>query len=449
MENVKLLFQLYFRPAAAMSDIIDQGSWIFAAVAMLVVSFAFQYTVNMRIAQSYQVSAFAGSLQDQNYTDTDDAKELSDKAHSGETVRIPPAEIRDELRKKPFPVIGHSILYLFSFEEFFISTLVSLSLFFVPALLILARILDAAGYAGTNARNNFLPLVTCTMMAWVAAHAPFAIAGAALIVQPVDGLVFLLMWLVSGLLFGALTVFAVRTVMGVNYGLSAMIVILAAFAFPLGMYVFRYVSPHLFSPFLIIMAVLYFGGFLSSEARGFGNAFRQRQNFKRYLHSSTVNPRDADAHVQLALIYLQRKQDAKALEHLNKAFEIDPEEIDANYELGRVARRKKELQQALDHFSVVVEQNDKHSLSEIWREIGATYMEAGMFAEAREALETFTARRPFDTEGLYYFGKVLKSLGETEKAREAFEQAVEAAKNAPRHRRHEIMHWGKLAQKEI
>lgn len=197
------------------------------------------------------------------------------------------------------------------------------------------------------------------------------------------------------------------------------------------------------------MAVLYFGGFLSSEARGFGNAFRQRQNFKRFLHNATVNPRDADAHVQLALIYLQRKQDAKALEHLNKAFEIDPEEIDANYELGKLARRERCLQDALNHFSVVVEQNDKHALSEVWREIGATYLEAGMHKEALDALETFTARRPFDAEGLYYLGKVYKATGEHDKAREAFQQAVDAAQNSPDYRRHEIRHWGKLAQKEI
>src|SRR5262249_22607665 len=152
------------------------------------------------------------------------------------------------------------------------------------------------------------------------------------------------------------------------------------------------------SPFLIFWAVIYFGGFLRGEARGLGNAFRQRQNLKRFLHNAIVNPRDADAHVQLGLIYLQRRQESRALEHLNKAIEIDPNEVDANYELGKIARRKGELQQAIEHFSKVVEQNDKHSLSEIWREIGATYMEAGMWTEAREALEKFVDRRSFDAE---------------------------------------------------
>lgn len=244
-------------------------------------------------------------------------------------------------------------------------------------------------------------------------------------------------------------VFALRTVLGANYGTAITVVCVAWLAFSLGMYVFRYVSPWLFSPFLLFFAFVYLGGYLGGEVRGFGNAFRGRQNFKRFLHNATVNPRDADAHVQLALVYLQRRQTAKALEHLNKAVEIDKDEIDANYELGKLARARGDLQQALNHFSTVVEQNDKHALSEIWREIGATYLEANMLAEAREALEKFVERRPVDSEGLYYLGKVFKAQGENERAREMFEQAVESARNSPDYRRRELRHWSKLAQKEI
>lgn len=427
MDNVNLLLQLYYRPAAAMSDIIDRGSWVFAAVAMLVVLLVFQFAISTRIEHQYDVSRFVYGQDFEGIVEGED------------TV----------VRKPAFPVGGRGVLYFFSFEPLSIGPMVSLLLFFVPALLLMSRILGAAGYVSANARNNYMPLSTCVMMAWTAAHLPFAIAGILLASASVDAFIFVLMWAASGLLFGALTIFAVRTVLGVNYVPALIIVIVAAFAFPLGMNVFRYISPFLFSPFLLIMAVLYFGGFLSSEARGLGSSFRQKQNFKRYLESTTVNPRDADAHVQLALIYLQRRQDSKALEHLNKAYEIDATEIDANYELGKFSRRNKEYQKALDHFSVVVEQNDKHALSEIWREIGATYLEAGMPAEAENALDTFISRRPFDAEGLYYLGKALKTKGDTEKAREMFNQAVEAAKNSPRFRRHEIAQWGRLAEKEM
>jgi tetratricopeptide (TPR) repeat protein len=454
MENIKLLFQLYYRPAAAMSDVIDKGSWIFAAVAMLVVMLVFQFTVNLRIAESYLTTAAnqmttrsAGSDNpDEVYIDGDDknaAEKVRVAADAGKAAHVAPGQ------KTAFSPAGAAALLLISFSGLSLAPFVSLLFFFVPVLLLLARIFGAASYSGTNARNNYMPHSMCVMMAWTAAHLPFALIAVALLGRPVDWSIFLLLWLASGLLFGLLTIFAARTALGVNYGSAIVLVAISAFAFPLGVYVFRFISPFLFSPFLIIIAIVYFGGFLRSEASGFGSSFRQRQNFKRFLHNATVNPRDADAHVQLALIYLQRRQDTKALEHLNKAFAIDPREIDANFELGKFARREREYQKALDHFGVVVEENDKHSLGEIWREIGATYLEAGMNKEALEALETFTARRPFDPEGLYYVGKAYKALGDSEKAREAFRQAVESAQTSPDYRRHEIRHWGKLAQKEL
>jgi tetratricopeptide (TPR) repeat protein len=340
----------------------------------------------------------------------------------------------------------------FSFFSFnpggFFQPLFSISIFYVPAAILL-MCLFGAGNFGLILRRDYGTLALCSLMAWAAAHLPFAIAGFALSSLAVSPHIYFSMWLASSVVFGGLMIFALRVVLGANYVTAVLVVCTAWLAFSLGMYVSRYVSPWLFSPFLLFFAYIYLGGYLGGEMRGFGNALRQRQNFKRFLHNATVNPKDADAHVQLALIYLQRKQETKALEHLARAIEIDANEIDANYELGKLARQKGNLQQALDHFSVVIEQNDKHSLSEIWREVGATYLEANMLAEAREALEKFTERRAFDPEGLYYLGKALKAQGNTDKAREIFEQAVESARNSPDYRRRELKYWSKLAQKEI
>lgn len=137
------------------------------------------------------------------------------------------------------------------------------------------------------------------------------------------------------------------------------------------------------------------------------------------------------------------------MEHFIKAIEIDREEIDANYELGRLARAHGELQKALDHFAVVLGQDDKYRLSEIWREIGVTYLTAGMMNEASDALERFVQRRNVDPEGLYYLGKLLKARGENDRARETFEQAIESARTSPYFRSRQLGQWAKLAQKEL
>ena len=451
MENFKFLFQLYFRPTTAMSEIIDKGSWLFAAVLMLLVSFGFQYAVNSRLANTYAVSKSDYYLTHSTFDDENSPSARLTPAQREEAEFYANLNLENELKyeRRPFPFAGKYALYFISFEENFFTPIISLSVFYVPALILLLSIFGGAGNFGLILQRSYGELATCSLMAWTAAHLPFVIAGILLRSTNTDGSVFLIFWLLSVLLFGVLMIFAVRTVLGANYAAAVLVVCAASLAFSLGLYVFKFVSPWLFSPFLLFYGFLYFGGAISGGLRDAGGAFRQKQNFKRFLHNATVNPRDADARVQLGLIYLQRQQREKALQYFTEAVEIDKNEIDGNYELGKLARKNGDLQKALNYFSVVVEQNDKHALSEIWREIGATYLEANMLTEAREALEKFVMRRPVDSEGLYYLGKIYKAQNEPEKAREMFEQAVESAKNSPAFRRRELRYWSRLAQKEI
>ncbi len=444
MENLKLLFQIYFRPASSFSEILDKGSWLFAAVAVLVVSAAFFLTVNSRLETAYHVPAMSEFYQPdlKNFDEDSPAAEALYKKAVG--------EYQTALAQRPkIPLVGDSFFKFFSFApRRFYQPLLALSIFYVPAAILLICLFAALGNFGVIFQRSYGELATCTLMAWAAAHLPFAVAGILLYSSATAPFIWLLMWLLSSILFSILMFFALRVVFGANDGAAILTVATAWFALTVGMYVFLLVSPLLFSPFLLIYGYLYFGGAISGGITGAGGAFRQKQNFKRFLHNATVNPKDADAHVQLGLIYLRRRQHEKALDHFKQAVVIDPEEIDANYELGKFARLSGEFQSALDYFVVVVGQNDKYALSEIWREIGATYLAAQMPAEACEALEKFVERRPVDAEGLYHLGKVYQARNEPEKAREMFTQAIESAKSSPDFRRRDLKHWSKLAQKE-
>lgn len=81
------------------------------------------------------------------------------------------------------------------------------------------------------------------------------------------------------------------------------------------------------------------------------------------------------------------------------------------------------MQEAISYFDTVVSLDDKHSQSEVWREIGATYQVAGMKEDAHTALEKYIERRPYDAEGLYYYAKVLVELGKTEKLKKLLNNA--------------------------
>jgi tetratricopeptide (TPR) repeat protein len=178
-------------------------------------------------------------------------------------------------------------------------------------------------------------------------------------------------------------------------------------------------------------------------------SLKQRQNFSRYLEAATINPRDAEAHYQLGLVNLRRRQFAEATERFKRAIEIDGNETDAYFQLGRIAREQNRLPEAIEYLGRVVEQDEKHAHSEVWREIGATYLSAGMYAEANDAFERYIERRPYDAEGLFYYGKTLNQLARSAEAQEMFRRCVEAVKTTPSYRRRQMAKWRKLAQAQI
>jgi tetratricopeptide (TPR) repeat protein len=232
---------------------------------------------------------------------------------------------------------------------------------------------------------------------------------------------------------------------GINYSKGLAMVAVAALSFSVQAKLFATVSPYLFSPFLLFYAYSMFRG----DIGDIGFSLRQRQGFRRSMEAATINPRDASAHYQLGLIYQYRRQYAEAISRFQKAVEIAHDETDAHFQLGRIAREQNRLQDAINHFGVVLEQDDKHSQSEIWREIGATYLAASMFAEAKDALGKFIERRPYDPEGLYYFGKTLEHLEQRDEAREVFGRCVEAVNTMPSYRYREQRKWDKLARDRL
>ncbi len=322
----------------------------------------------------------------------------------------------------------------------FFTPLLVLAVVYVPGTLLLATLLGRLGGVGVVFQRDYSPLLTCGAMAFAAAEIPLALAASFV---PVGYLL-----IAAVLYFALLMFFAVRTVFGVESGVAAGVVALswiplAAAAFFWGP--LRFLLGMLASPFFLFFAWYYLG----SELSGLGAGLRSRQSFRRMLEAATVNPHDGEAQYQLALIHQQRHQYTEAAARFAKAIAIDPTLTDAHFQLGRMAREQGRLREALAHFQIVVGQDERHSSSEVLRELGGIYVAARQFADARNELAIYTERRPYDPEGLYYYGQSLEGLGETAAARDAYARAVEADHTAPRYRRRYTARWSRLAQKQL
>jgi tetratricopeptide (TPR) repeat protein len=199
------------------------------------------------------------------------------------------------------------------------------------------------------------------------------------------------------------------------------------------------------SPFLLIMVFLLLRGYFSEVSR----ANRARESFKQNLEAATLNPADASAHYNLGLIQQQRGELDAARERFERAIEIDADEIDAHYQLGRMASQQKRFADAVKHFEQVVARDSAYSQHEIWREVGATYLAAGQFEDARDALERFLEKRPSDPEALYLLGRAHAELGHRREAASLMQACIEAVKTAPAYKYRTDKRWLNEAQQFI
>ena len=330
------------------------------------------------------------------------------------------------------------------FSLSFYSPLLVLAVFYVPGVLLLGKLMaGSGGGTGADFGRDYSPLLGCTAAAWTAASLPLALAG--WVVAPA---VFVYIAFAALVYFVVLMCFAVRIVFGIETRNAVAIVCLSWIPLAAGVVLWgplRFVLGWLASPFFLFFAYYYLGG----EIGNLGAGWRNRQHFRRMLEAAAVNPHDAEAQYQLGLIYQQRRQYTEAAQRFQNAVAIDPKEADAHFQLGRIAREQGRLRDAWSRFSTVLELDEKHSQSEILREVGAVYVATGDFEDARRDLAAYVDRRPYDPEGLYYYGQALEGLKRPAEAREAYGRAVEAAATAPRYRRRFTARWSRLAQKQL
>ena len=243
-----------------------------------------------------------------------------------------------------------------------------------------------------------------------------------------------------GTVFGVRDVF--RTSIGRAFFVSLFTFMAAIFIAPIAVALF---SGVLGSPFLLILLFILLRGYFVDIM----GTHRAKAAFKQNLESATLNPADASAHYNLGLIHQSRGELDAARERFERALQIDEGEIDASYQLGRIARQQKRYADAISNFEHVVVRDPAHSLHEIWREVAATYIGAGQFEDARNALEQFLEHRPSDPEGLYLMGRAHAGLGHKREATNLMQACIDAVKTAPAYKYRASKRWLNEAQQFI
>jgi tetratricopeptide (TPR) repeat protein len=457
---------LYVAPLKTFSRILDEGRLLVAIVAAVVVGVVFQLptgillyqamredpaaAVERRIEerQAAQAAKAKNQAQNNNRNNSDDSEDEPTRPHRGHRA---PLSYTPPLHTAIYDFTLNGPIFFFPW-----TTLLAVAVCFAPAAIMVITLTEGWRSFCSILYRDYLALLVCFLMAWSVAYMPLALLRGAqltfIFLKPLHrmgaGYVNTGFGWAAHLYFLVLCVCAIRVVVGVDFRIAAGAVA-GGWVGAIGGLLLGDVFG--FGGYWILSPCLFYALWAraQNEALWMGSGLRSRQALKQQLEISTLNPRDADAHCQLGIIYLERRQTELALQRFRAAIEIDPDEPDARYYLGRILRRQGHPVEALAHLRACARIDEKHALNEVWREIGTAAFLAGRTDEALEALEKFLERRQYDPEGRCWYGRVLVKLDRRAAAERAFQDAIEAVRTMPPARRRQVREWEGQASRDL
>jgi len=429
-DQLRLLLDYYLRPWVAASNTMDRGRLAGAVLLAALTATLWQGPWQLAQRDAMRLGAEIERIHDDS----------GGKEPTPEQARRLQQLSRQMLDRYAPPAAQQAARWAGAAPESALRSLVVLAVIFAPVSILLLSRWESMGRSTLLLTQNLAALVSCLMLAWTASHLPWAILG----------FWWTTPWLGWAMLahFLVLAALSLRTVLGSSLAPAAgtaLVSVAAAagggiLADASGGAVFILASP---------CVLYYLWSRFHGDLGALGSALRHQQSFRRHLEALTLNPRDADAHYQLGLLYRQRHDLAQAESRFRQAVEIDVEDADYLFQLGRLLREQGKAEEALGWLRQAAQRNDKASNSEVWREIGGAQLTLGRHGEAVGSLARYVERREYDPEGLVLYGQALRELGQGAEARQAFERAVEAVRTMPNYRKGETRRWGSQAKREL
>jgi tetratricopeptide (TPR) repeat protein len=419
--NLRLLFGLLWRPLTAAKGLRDRAPVAFSvgAASLLALLYGFIAEVMRYYAQAGRGGGFesAASLQD--------------------------------LVSSSRPLLsGFWIGAFYGAVMKAVMTVLFVSAVYVPFAVLIANLFEKRASFSLVIREEYAPVVVCALcslaVALLVTLPPAVFIGWQSMWLPSDAIVgyFLLLLLMPLPIFAALMTIALGTIFRIGWAAAAVTTLLSFLSLlglPLLMQAATFVCA---TPFLLLLTLF----LLRDRVDDFMRSARARQSFKQNLEAATLNPADASAHYNLALLYQQRGDLDSATESFRRAVNIDSSETDSHYQLGRIAREQERYSDAIEHFEKVVQLDPAHSQHEIWREIALVYYSAGQYPDALEMIEQFLDKRPSDAQARYWRGMTLNRLGRIGEAIQEMQNCVETVKTAPAYKYRTERQWLHQAQ---
>ena len=317
-----------------------------------------------------------------------------------------------------------------------VQAILFLLLVYIPAVIVISNAVSGDGIGVSIARQEYRSHASVLLPLW---------GMLLLIAAPLQWLVprFLEIGVIeisAGMLFRHVltliyTLWAIRQLNYLTWPQALGVFVLSWFTLPIYFIItaFLFALPLLFMIPLIYVAFQWVRGYLASHS--------SERAFQQHLQALTSNPQDADAHYQLGLIQLQRRNMDAARGYFSKALEIDPKDPDYHYSLGRAFELKNEWAPAREQYEETYRLDPEYRLGDIFREVGKGYVNTGNVEKGIEFLKFFLSKRDSDPQGRYWLAIALQKTGDQEQMRFQLNRIIEQARSNPGFFRKENREW--------
>ncbi|HZD60932.1 MAG TPA: tetratricopeptide repeat protein [Anaerolineae bacterium] len=149
----------------------------------------------------------------------------------------------------------------------------------------------------------------------------------------------------------------------------------------------------------------------------------------KYKAAIKKNPKDAEAHVGLAGIYLEAEQTDKAIEELNTAIKLDPHSWDARFELGMAYEALNKTDEAAHQFWLAASADPNNEYA--FYQLGRLYHKQKLYGQAIQAYKKTLKINPTLADIHYYLGQCYEETNKRELAKREYKEALKYGDSSP------------------
>jgi tetratricopeptide (TPR) repeat protein len=168
--------------------------------------------------------------------------------------------------------------------------------------------------------------------------------------------------------------------------------------------------------------------------------FRHLARLQRLKAQVDLNPGNAAAHRELAMLYLARRRPALARPHIEAALQRN-DSAELHYLRGLAALGEQRFAEALDAFAAAVERDPKLGYGDPYLRAGDAFCGEGRLDDALDAYERAIEINSSSVEGRYKLARLQRRLGDRDAAQRWLTDSVTTYRQLPAFLRRQHFAW--------